>query len=57
MKFYLLETHRIYMQQVAKTGDEQGQQGSKEHLQPPYSFSLLPVLIDLLNKDYQKLRY
>jgi len=45
------------MQQVAKTGDEQGQQGSKEHLQLPYSFSLLPVLIDLLNKDFQKLRY
>ena len=33
IKFYLLKTHHISMQQVVKAVDEQGQQGSKEHLQ------------------------
>jgi len=33
IKFYLLKTHHISMQQVVKAVDEQDQQGSKEHLQ------------------------
>jgi len=33
IKFYLLKTHHIQIRQVIKTVDEQGQQGSKEHLQ------------------------
>jgi len=33
MRFYLLKTHHIQMQQMVKAVDEQGQQGSKERLQ------------------------
>jgi len=32
-QIYLLKTHHISMQQVVKAVDEQGQQGSEEHLQ------------------------
>ena len=32
-QIYLLKTRHIQMQQVVKAVDEQGQQGSKEHLQ------------------------
>ena len=35
IKFYLLKTHHTWMQQVVKAVDEQGQQGSKEHVQWP----------------------
>jgi len=33
LKFYLLKTHHIQVQQVVKAVDELGQQGSKEHIQ------------------------
>jgi len=36
-QIYLLKTRHIQMQQVVKAVDEQGQQGSKEHLQWPCS--------------------
>ena len=50
MKLYLLKTHHISMQQVMKAVDEQGQQGSKEHI-PTVTLALT---VTLLSRDVQR---